>query len=158
MTELLAPAPPGMSFLATFVVEVAEPVEIGSTPEGTRRIIPIVGGRVEGPELRGTVLPVGADFQLLSSSTLTELEAKYAIETDEGDRIYVTNFGLRSGTAEDIARLVDGKPVPPERIYFRCTPRLTAPEGRWSWLRSRILVGTGERLPGEVRLTVFVVD
>ncbi|ANS26121.1 hypothetical protein WSS_A35933 [Rhodococcus opacus M213] len=79
MTELLAPAPPGMSFLATFVVEVAEPVEIGSTPEGTRRIIPI-------------------------------------------------------------------------------TPRLTAAEGRWSWLRSRILVGTGERLPGEVRLTVFVVD
>ena len=158
MTELLAPAPPGMSFLATFVVEVAEPVEIGSTPEGTRRIIPIVGGRVEGPELRGTVLPVGADFQLLSSSTLTELEARYAIETDDGDRIYVTNFGLRSGTAEDIARLVDGEAVPPERIYFRCTPRLTAAEGRWSWLRSRILVGTGERLPGEVRLTVFVVD
>ncbi|RZK95154.1 MAG: DUF3237 domain-containing protein [Rhodococcus sp. (in: high G+C Gram-positive bacteria)] len=158
MTDVLAPVAPGLSFLATFVVEVADPVEIGSTPEGVRRIIPIVGGRVEGPELRGTVLPAGADFQLLSSATLTELEAKYAIETDDGDRIYVTNFGLRSGTAEDIAKLVDGEPVPPERIYFRCTPRLTAAVGRWAWLRSRILVGTGERLPGEVRLTVFVVD
>ncbi|TQC49341.1 DUF3237 domain-containing protein [Rhodococcus sp. WS4] len=158
MTDVLAPVALGLSFLATFVVEVADPVEIGSTPEGVRRIIPIVGGRVEGPELRGTVLPAGADFQLLSSSTLTELEAKYAIETDDGDRIYVTNVGLRSGTAEDIAKLVDGEPVPPERIYFRCTPRLTAAEGRWAWLRSRILVGTGERLPGEVRLTVFVVD
>ncbi len=40
MTDLLAPAPPGLSFLATFVVQVADPVEIGSTPEGTRRIIP----------------------------------------------------------------------------------------------------------------------
>ncbi|MFC0449372.1 DUF3237 domain-containing protein [Rhodococcus jostii] len=158
MADVLAPVAPGLSFLATFVVEVADPVEIGSTPEGVRRIIPIVGGRVEGPELRGTVLPAGADFQLLSSATLTELEAKYAIETDDGDRIYVTNFGLRSGTAEDIAKLVGGEPVPPERIYFRCTPRLTAAEGRWAWLRSRILVGTGERLPGEVRLTVFVVD
>ncbi|WP_417215716.1 DUF3237 domain-containing protein [Arthrobacter sp.] len=148
---------PRLEFLATLRIEVAPAVEVGPTPEGARRIIPIVGGSVEGPELRGTVLPAGADFQILRSDTLTELQAEYAIETDDGQRIYVSNYGLRTGSAEDIARLVRQEPVDPERIYFRCTPRMRA-QGKWGWLSSRILVGRGERAPGSVLLDFFVVE
>ena len=148
--------PPQLDSLATVTVRVGEPVELGATADGRRRIIPILGGTVDGPELRGTVLPVGADFQLLRSDTLTELEAKYAIETAEGERLYVTNFGLRSGSADDIAALVRGDQVDAERIYFRCTPRF-AGDGRWAWLASRIIVGTGERTPDTVLLHLFVV-
>ncbi|WP_219414126.1 DUF3237 family protein [Pseudonocardia nigra] len=152
-----APQAPTLTFLATVEVKVGAPVEIGRTPEGHRRIIPIVGGIVTGPQLRGTVLPVGADYQLLRSDTLTDLQAQYAIETVEGERIYVSNSGLRAGAAEDIAALVRGEPVPPERIYFRCTPRLSSPSPRWAWLTERILVGTGERHPDRVRLHLWVV-
>ncbi|UPO76144.1 DUF3237 domain-containing protein [Arthrobacter sp. Helios] len=150
---------PSLTFLATISVQVGEPIEIGRTSAGVRRIIPILGGKVEGPGLRGTVLPAGADFQLLRTATLTELEAKYAIETDDGERLYVNNFGLRSGSEADIAALLRGEPVDPERIYFRCTPRIEAPEGgAWAWLSSRILIGTGIRLPDEVRLEISVVE
>lgn len=150
---------PSLTFLATLSVQVGEPIEIGRTSAGVRRIIPILGGKVEGPELRGTVLPAGADFQLLRTATLTELEAKYAIETDDGERLYVNNFGLRSGSEADIAALLRGEPVDPARIYFRCTPRIEAPDGgAWAWLSSRILIGTGIRLPDEVRLDISVVD
>ena len=138
-------------------VEVGAPLEIGRTEDGVRRIIPIVGGSVEGLDLRGRVLPAGADFQSLKSDTLTDLQANYAIETDAGERIYVSNFGLRSGSPEDIAALVRGDAVPPERIYFRCVPRLQS-EGRWAWLGSRIIVGTGERHPDSVHLHLYVVD
>ncbi|HEX2246492.1 MAG TPA: DUF3237 family protein, partial [Arthrobacter sp.] len=117
-----------------------------------------VGGTVEGPALNGKVLPAGADFQILKSGTLTELQAQYAIETDDGDRIYVSNFGLRSGSADDIAALVRGESVPPERIYFRCSPRLSSAGERWAWLASKIIVGTGERHPNAVRLNLFVVE
>lgn len=152
------PVPPTLTFLATIQVEVGEPFEIGPTPEGVRRVIPITGGRVEGPRLNGTVVPMGADYQLLLSDTVTELEAKYAIETTEGERIYVSNLGIRSGSAEDIARLVRGEPVDPERIYFRCTPRLLSSGPEWSWLSTRILVGSGRRHPDRVELDVFVVE
>lgn len=70
---------------------------------------------MQGPDFKGTILPAGAGFQLLRSPTLTELEAKYAVETPDGDRIYVTS----SGTAEDIRKLVTGEPVDPRRICFR---------------------------------------
>lgn len=153
------PTPPTLTFLASISVQVGQPIEVGQTPGGLRRIIPILGGRVEGPELRGRVLPAGADFQLLPSATLTELEAKYAVETDSGERLYVNNFGLRSGSEEDIAALMRGEQVDPARIYFRCTPRIEAPDGgAWAWLSSRILVGTGVRLPDEVRLDISTVD
>lgn len=155
----MTPAPPALTFLASISVQVGEPIEIGQTPGGLRRIIPILGGKVEGPELRGRVLPAGADFQILRSATLTELEAKYAIETDDGERLYVNNFGLRSGSEADISALLRGEPVDPARIYFRCTPRIEARDGGpWAWLSSRILVGTGVRLPDEVRLDISTVD
>jgi hypothetical protein len=85
------------------------------------------------------------------------MEAKYVLETDQSDRIYVSNVGLRTGTAEDIAALVAGVPVDPERVYFRSTPRFTA-GGQWSWLNSRIFIASGIRLPDEVRLDVFMVE
>jgi Protein of unknown function (DUF3237) len=152
------PSAPGLTFLTSIAVEVAEPIEVGDTAEGVRRIIPITGGTVSGPQLNGRVLAGGADFQLLRSSTMTELEAKYAIETDSGERIYINNFGIRTGSPEDIAALVRNEPVPPERIYFRCTPRALAGGPEWSWLSSRILVGSGTRLPAQVRLDIWVVD
>ncbi|WP_312182721.1 DUF3237 domain-containing protein [Arthrobacter sp.] len=148
-----------LTFLATISVQVGEPIEVGRTSAGLRRVIPILGGKVEGPQLRGTVLPAGADFQILRSSTLTELEAKYVLETDSGERLYVNNFGLRTGSEADISALLRGEPVDPARIYFRCTPRIEAPAGGvWEWLSSRVLVGTGIRLPDEVRLDISVVE
>lgn len=152
------PPPPKLTFLATVSVQVDVPVEVGRTLDGRRRIIPIAGGSVVGPRLRGRVLPAGADFQVLRTDTLTELKAEYAIETEDGERIHVSNFGLRSGSPQDIATLMRGETVDPDRIYFRCSPRLEPAGERWSWLRSRIVVGTGERHPDEVRLALFVVD
>ena len=149
---------PQLSHLATIAVKVATPIELGQTAQGRRRIIPILGGTVSGPELRGKVLAGGADFQLLTSDTVTELEAKYAIRTEEGDHLYVDNFGIRTGSADDIAALVRGERVDPSRVYFRCSPRISASGEKWGWLGTRILVGVGERLPDEVRLKVYVVD
>jgi len=42
-------------------VELAEPLEIGDSPRGRRRIIPIVGGSAKGERLARTILPGGAD-------------------------------------------------------------------------------------------------
>lgn len=154
-TDVSAPA---LRYLATITALVDEPVELGDMPGGPRRIIPIRGGSISGPDISGRVLPGGADFQILRSETTTSLEARYAIETDDGTRISVENHGIRTGSPDDIAALVAGRPVPPERIYFRCVPQLTASGERWGWLSDRILVGSGVRHPDRVELTVYVVE
>jgi hypothetical protein len=150
--------PPKLTFIARIDVQVADPIDLGVADGLHRRIVPILGGRVSGPELNGTVLGGGADFQVLRSATVTELEARYAFETDDGELVYVENFGLRAGSAEDIARIVAGKPVDPESIYFRSSPRLSSAGPKWSWLGAKIMVARGERSPDNVSLDVFVVE
>lgn len=147
--------PPMLEHVATLVVEVGAPQEIGQTPQGMRRVIPILAGTVEGARLRGRILPGGADFQSIRSSTFTDIHARYVIETPEGHRVYVENTGIRTGSAEDIARLARGEAVDPSRIYFRTTPRFETAEPTLAWLHDSLFVGTGARFPDRVELQFF---
>lgn len=150
---------PALRFFATLLVEVSEPIDVGRTPLGLRRIVPITGGTVTGDGWSGRVLPGGADFQLHPDERTSHLQARYAVETEDGVRLYVDNTALRAGSAEDVAALSRGERVDPARIYFRCWPRIHAPNGsRFEWLNERLCVGTGEREPDRVRIDVFALD
>jgi hypothetical protein len=151
------PAPPFLEFLAELNVQVAEPLDAGSAPTGHRRIVPITGGTVAGPALKGTVLSGGADFQVLHSPELTELDARYVVEAGDGALIHVHNSAIRHGSAEDIARLNRGEKVDPAAIYFRCSLRFSTGSRQWWWLNNAVAVGTGERYPASVKIAVFIV-
>jgi hypothetical protein len=152
------PATPELEHLATLVVDVIAPQEVGNTPFGRRRVIPIVGGTVAGKHLSGRILPGGADFQAIRSSTFTDIHARYVIETDQGETIYVENTGIRTGSADDIAALAQGKPVDPARIYFRSYPRFETASPRLAWLNDHLFVGTGARYPDRVELNFFLIN
>lgn len=152
-------SPPTLSFFATLLVDVGTPVDVGKTPLGERRIVPITGGTVSGAGWSGRVLPDGADFQLHPNERMSHLQARYAVETDDGTRLFVDNTALRVGSAEDVAALSRGERVDPSRIYFRCWPRIHAAIGSdFEWLNERLCVGTGERESDRVRIDVFVID
>lgn len=142
-------APPPLIHALHLEVEVGEPVEIGRTPAGLRRVIPITGGTVSGL-FDGRVLPGGADFQLLRTGTETVADAKYVLESDRGELVYVQNLALRTGSAEDIERLRRDLPVDPARIYFRSTPTFETAAPRLAQLTSSVFVGSGVRHPRAV--------
>ena len=56
MTETLPP--PQLEHICDLAVTIAPPVEVGVTPMGLRRMIPITGGVVRGPRLNGKILPI----------------------------------------------------------------------------------------------------
>src|ERR1700719_2917139 len=60
--------------------ELADIRDFGHTPLGHRRVIDILGGRVDGPKLSGRILP-GADWQIVWADGTVDLEARYGIET-----------------------------------------------------------------------------
>lgn len=139
-------------------VTVAEGIEIGPTPLGHRRVVPITGGRVEGPLMTGRVLPGGNDVQYVRSPTETSVLATYVLESDEGETVLARNAGIRCGTAEDIGRLLRDQPVDPTRIYFRSTPTFETAAPRLSRLNNHVFVGTGTRTPGLVCFDFFEVQ
>lgn len=152
------PAAPELEHLATLVVDVIAPQEVGDTPFGRRRVIPIVGGSVRGPHLNGRILPGGADFQSIRSATFTDIHARYVIETEQGETVYVENTGIRTGSAQDIAALAKGQAVDPSRIYFRSFPRFETASPRLAWLNERLFIGTGARYPDRVELNFFIIN
>lgn len=153
----MTPVPPTLEFLATLTVQVDAPVEAGATPFGQRRVIPLLGGTVDGPLLKGRILPGGADFQSIRSATYTDIHARYMIETDDGDRIYVENTGIRVASAEDIAAISRGQPVDPARVYFRSIPRFETAAPQWQWLNTHLFIGTGARHPDRVELNFYLI-
>lgn len=148
---------PELEYLTHLEILVGTPVEVGQTHAGLRRMIPILGGSATGPELTGTILPGGADFQVLRSETVTDLDARYVIESDTGERVFVTNLAYRTGSAEDVAALVRGEQVPAERIYFRCAPRFEVSGAELSWLESTVVIGSGRREPDRVVIDLWSV-
>jgi hypothetical protein len=153
------PAPaPALVHVAHLEVEVGTPLEIGPTPGGLRRVIPITGGRVSGPLFTGRVVPGGADFQLIRSETETEADARYVLESDDGELVYVVNRAVRTGSAEDIARLRQDLPVDPARIYFRSAPVFETAVPRLAALTSHVHLGVGTRQPRSVVFDFFRVD
>jgi len=148
---------PELSLLLEVRATLGAPIVVGEVPEGTRRVVPIAGGAFEGPRLRGTVLPGGADWQYQRRDGVMVVEAQYLLRTDDGVIIQVDNRGMRHGPPAVMQRLGAGEPVDPAEYYFRATPRLTAPAGRYEWLNRRVFLCSGARYPDAVVLWFYEV-
>ena len=152
------PTPPGLEFAFEVRAEVAAPLVIGELPEGTRRIVDIVGGSVTGPGIAGKLRPGGADWQLIRREDgFTVVDARYTIETDSGSLIYVQNKGIRHAPPEVMRRLNAGETVDQSAIYFRCVPTFETGDAALAWLMRSIFVCTGERYPDAVVIRFFRV-
>ena len=143
-------------FVFTITAKIGDVVSAGEIGTGVRRIIPIIGGEVEGA-ITGKVLPFGADFQIIRPNELIELEAKYAFETDDGTTIYVENRGMRFGPVELLQKLKRGKPVDPKLIYFRTVPKFETGHENYRWLMQHIFVASAARHADRVVIDVHQV-
>jgi hypothetical protein len=148
---------PELDLVLELTATLEAPHAIGQTPQGTRRVVPIVGGRFEGPRLRGTVVPGGADWQVMRGDGVSELEALYLLRTDDGVLIQVRNRGLRHGPEAVMQRLFAGEAVDPSEYYFRAVPSFSAPAGAYEWLNRSLFLGTGTRQANSVRLWMYRV-
>lgn len=139
-------------------VTIGPVAELGQTAQGIRRIIPITGGVFEGDHFRGNVLPGGYDWQTGRQDGVTELEARYVLQTDDGVLITIVNRGLRHGPPAVLEQLLRGEPVDPSHYYFRTAPVFETADARYQWLTRSLFVGTGIREPSCVRVRVFRVS
>ncbi len=149
---------PGLSHVCDLTVELDPIREMGQGRGGARRIIPIVGGLMEGPRLQGRVLNVGADWQTVFADGLAELDTRYALETHDGAVIEIQNYGLRHGPPEVMARVAAGEPVAPSAYYMRTHARMETGDARYAWVNRTLFVGTGARLADKVKVSLFAID
>jgi hypothetical protein len=148
---------PRLEFIFAASVTVDKALDVGDTGKGRRRIVPITGGDFSGPRGHGTVVPGGADWQVLRQDGVAELEARYTLKADDGALIYVRNHALRHGPPEVIAAIAAGRAVDPAHYYFRGATFFETGAARFSWLTKSIVICTGEREPSRVKVAFYQV-
>jgi hypothetical protein len=153
-----APAPPRLTFAFELRVQVGPPQEFGEVPRGRRRIIPILGGTFEGPNIQGKVLPGGADWQIVRADGFAELDTRYVLQTDSGSLIYIQNAGMRHAPPEVQKKLIAGEAVDPSQVYFTTVPTFETSAPELQWLTRSIFVATAERHPSDVIVRVWRVE
>jgi hypothetical protein len=151
------PTPPVLEFAFELLAEVADPTVVGEMPNGTRRIVDILGGTFEGPSLKGTIVPGGADWQMIRADGFTDIDARYTLKTDTGHLIYVSNVGIRHAPPDVIRRLNAGESVDQAQIYFRAVPKFETAAPELQWLTRSIFIATGERYPNGVLIRYWRV-
>lgn len=117
----------------TLTVECDAPLEFGTTHVGRRRVIPITGGTVTGPDLTGVVLPGGADWNVRRPDGAIHIWARYQLRTADGHLISVINEGLGAVVTD-----ADGNPT-----GWSCPTRPTfeVAEGGPTWLDTASFLG-----------------
>lgn len=149
------PPPPALVPMTQIRCEVGGLVSLGAAPTGERRYVPLGGGTARGPELNGTLVEGGVDWQVARSDGVLEIAAHYVIRTDDGALVEVKSDGLRHGPAEVMQRLARGEAVPRGAYFFRTLIRFTTGAPDWAHLNKVMAIAVGQREARTVLLDLY---
>lgn len=153
MTPL--PPPPALVPMTHIDCEVGALATLGAAPMGERRYVPLGGGTVRGPELNGSLVEGGVDWQWNRGDGVLEIAAHYVVRTDDGALVEIRSEGYRHGPPEVMARLGRGETVPRDDYFFRTLVRFTTGAPAWAHLNKTMAIACGQRDARLVRLDLY---
>lgn len=147
--------PPVLTHFIRSSIDLGEPMDAGLTPDGFRRIVPILGGTFSGSGLSGTILPFGGDSQLIKPGGLMELDARYLLKTDQGALIYVSNIGNRYFAPEAFGALVVRQPIDMSLARSTGAAKLETGAQELQWINRTRFFPRGQRGPDGLLLDFY---
>jgi hypothetical protein len=126
-----------VEYLGRVSFEIGPRVVIEDGPQGKRAIVPVMGGRFEGPKLQARLsLPAG-DWITMRPDGSYKLDVRVTWLTDDGAAILMTYNGIGHLTENGSS--------------IRAAPLFEAGDPRYAWLNGIQAVGIGGRT-GEARV------
>jgi muconolactone delta-isomerase len=137
---------------------LGEPLDLGDSGRGRRRIVPLTGGTFAGPEVSGTLLSgASADWQTVLSDGTALGDIRYTLRTDGGDLLYVRSRSVRHGPPEVLARLARGEEVDPSEYTFRAATQIETAAPELDWLNKGVFMSVGGRQAASVIYETYLV-
>jgi hypothetical protein len=149
---------PCLTLLYRLEATLGQADDLGNTPHGHRRIVPLTSGIFTGPRLRGTLLGgASADWQIVQPDGTARGDIRYTLQTDHGDLLYVQSRSIRHGAPEVLARLARGEDVDPHEYTFRASTEIEAAAPHLDWLNKGIFISVGGRQAAGVIYETYLV-
>lgn len=138
---------------------LGEPLDLGETARGHRRIVPLSGGAFAGPEISGKLLPgASADWQIVLPDGTALGDIRYTLQTTGGDLLYVQSRSIRHGSPEVLERLGRGEDVDASEYTFRTSTQIDVAAPALDWLNKGVFISVGGRRPGRVIYETYLVE
>jgi muconolactone delta-isomerase len=150
---------PRLTHVYRLEVTLGNPMDLGETAQGHRRIVPLTGGIFTGPEIRGTLLPgASADWQLLLPDGTAIGDIRYTLQTETGELLYVRSRGVRHGSVDILTRLGRGEQVDASEYTFRTSTQIETAAPALDWLNKGVFIGVGGRQSASVVYDTYLVE
>lgn len=154
----MTPLPLRSEFLFRMVLSAGAPQMLGTARNGELRIVPVTGGTLDGPRLRGEVLPgTAADWLRVDPDGSALMDVRLTVKAESGSLVYLNYSGIRTGPPEVLARLNSGQAVDPADYYFRIAIRFETGAADLAWMNKVIAVGVGQRPPAGPTYDVYAI-
>jgi hypothetical protein len=145
--------------LMSIDIDAAPPMELGETPQGRRRIVPVTGGRFTGARLSGRIVQPSGDWALVRRDGTFIPDVRILLQTDDGALISFSYGGRWHADAATMQRLMRREgDLDVTGIYWRTDCAFEcASDGPYAWLNNVIAIGTGRPKIGGVLYEVHEV-
>ena len=143
--------------LLSYYANLEAPLEVGTTPFGTRMIVEVNGGEITGEKIKGKFRNLAAADWLTITEGFGHLDVRATIETDDGAYIYVEYFGKVELTEGVQAALAGEGETDYGEQYFMTAPRMQTGDARYAWVNNIVCVGEGRLRAGRVEYNVYQV-
>ena len=150
---------PRLTLVYRLEATLGEPLDIGETAQGHRRIVPLTGGTFRGELISGKLLPgTSADWQTILPDGTALADLRYTLRTDSGHVLYARARGVRHGSPDVVARLGRGEEVDASEYTFRTATEIQTADSPLDWLNKGVFISVGGRQPAGVIYETYLVE
>ena len=128
-------------FLFDLVFERGATFNVKS-PSVNRVIVPVSGGTIEGPKLKGIIVAPSADWLTARPDGSSLLDLRILLQTDDAEKIYMNCRG--------VAYL-----LPSGALFARLLPLFETGAAKYLWLNNVVAVGVYRPVPSRVAYRVY---
>lgn len=137
------PRVPGFEYLGTFHAEIGTRTVLEYSPQGTRTVVQLVGGRFEGPRLKASLQAPAGDWVTNRTDGSLKLDVRFTLKTDDGALILVTYNGIGQTTDAGAS--------------LRSAPLFETGDPRYIWLTRLQAFGIGERVGTAISYDIYAL-
>ena len=134
---------PETEYLGTLRIETGTRTVVENGPQGTRTIVQIVSGRLEGPRIKASVQGPAGDWITNRADGSFRLDVRLTLRTDDGALILATYNGIGQTTSDGAS--------------LRTAPLFETGDSRYAWLTRLQAVAVGQRVGTAVSYDIYAL-
>ena len=155
-------AGPSTDIKTEYLMTLTAQLDAGQVINNNLFIYNVPSGTVEGPKIKGKLLPPAADWLAVMPSGVYRLDVRLTILTDDNQYIYVTYNGIIKPDPAAGKKFEEGKEViKAGEQYFITAPTFQTASPKYAWLNEIQAVGKQIALKGGdgsfVQYDLFIV-